>query len=159
MATHTATRADSDFPKSGGTYGNCFVAWGVKELTANPADSDLIDLCRVPKGAIVIGGYVMASDIEAGAGDELDIDLGWRANGDEIADPDGFGNFAAANWTGAAITGLVPVAGNWKPLQGVLLTAGPKTFNAETILGATVVTNAEDTGTGFITMVVFYTMQ
>ena len=157
MATLTATRAEANYPVTKGTYGNLRCAWGTIELTSNNAANTIVQLCRVPKGATVVGGYIMAADLETGS-DELDIDFGWEANGNEVADPDGFGNFAAANWTGAAVTGLIPVAGNWKPLQGVLLTAGPKTFAAETVIAATIIVDAHTGGTGQISVVVFYTV-
>jgi hypothetical protein len=50
----------------------------------------------------------------------------------------------------------VPVAGIWIPLQGVLMSAGPKTFAAETIIQAVVNTDAATGGTGQSTMVVHY---
>jgi hypothetical protein len=35
----------------------CHVAWGTYTLTANPSAADIIQFCRVPAGAVVLGGY------------------------------------------------------------------------------------------------------
>lgn len=150
-----AARASASFPvAAGGSAGQVLCAWGTYTHATNLAATTVIEYCRVPRGATIIGGYWMASDLDTGT-EELDIDLGWAANGDEIADPDGFGNLGV-------ITGDVSVhlgvAGVWIPLQGVLFTAGPKTFNAETVLTALVNTDAATGGTGQSTMVVYYTV-
>ena len=100
----------------------------------------LIDACQhVPH---------LPTDVQA-----WDADFGWAANGDEIADPDGFGNFGVL--TGDAF-GSSEV-GVFAPLGGVLRSAGPKTFNAETLLQLEVNTAANAGGTGRVTAIVFYT--
>lgn len=156
MATVDATRNATGFPVHSGDYGNCHAAWGTINLTSNYAATTTYGFFRLPRGAKVFFGAAYAADLEAGS-DELDIDIGWAANGDEVADPDGFGNFGV--WTGAAVSLLVPVAGNLKFFQGVLLTAGPKTFNAETEIIATVNVDAHTGGTGQITAFALYTTQ
>lgn len=154
MSTLTASRAAATFPVAGmGGAGNLKVAWGTYEIAVNPTAADIIQMCRVPKGATVVGGWVMGDDFDTGT-EAMDIDLGWQANGTDAADPDGFGNFGV--WTGDVITDLIPVAGHWKPLQGVLLADGPKTFAAETVIAATVNTAANATGTGTLSVVVLY---
>lgn len=156
MATLTATRAAAGVPVAGhGFAGNLKVAYGVYTLAANPTIADIIQFCRVPKGATVLGGYLMGADIDTGT-ETFDMDIGWEANGDEIADPDGFGNFGVIS--GDVITELIPVAGIYRPLQGVLLTAGPKTFNAETIISGTVIAAANAGGTGVLSLVVFFSL-
>lgn len=157
MATLTATRASSRFPVAGhGFASNLKVAWGSYTLAANPTAADIIELCRVPQYATVLGGYVMAADIDTGT-EALDIDIGWASNGTDAADPDGFGNFGV--WDGDVVGQIIPVAGSWKPLQGVLLTTGPQTFAAETVIQAVVNVAANAGGTGMITLVVFYTLE
>jgi hypothetical protein len=47
-------------------------------------------------------------------------------------------------------------AGLWYPLQGTLLSLGPRAFSAETTLTATVVTDAAATGTGVTQMVAYF---
>jgi hypothetical protein len=151
-----ALRAATGFPVfGGGSNGNLYVAWGTYTHASNLAATTTIDYCRVPKGAIVIGGFWYADDLDTGT-EELDIDLGWAANGVDSADPDGFGNLGVLT---GDVSVHVPVAGIWVPLQGVLMSAGPKTFSAETLLQAVVNVDAATGGTGQSTLVAFYTMQ
>ena len=154
MATYTATQAAAGFPVHGtGPSGDLKVAFGSLNLATALAADDVIELCKLPAGATVVGGYVMAADLDTGT-EALDIDIGWLANDTEVADPDGFGNFGV--WTGDTVTGIIPVAGHWKPLQGVLLTAGPKTFTAETKIAADVNAAAGTYAAGVMTVVVHY---
>jgi hypothetical protein len=157
MATLTAARASANFPVAGhGFGGNLKVAWGTYTLAANPTAADIIRFCRVPAYATVVGGLFYGADLDTGT-ETLDIDIGWEDNGNEVADPDGFGNFGVLS--GDVITELIPVAGIWRPLQGVLLTAGPKTFAAETIISGTVVAAANAGGTGVLSLNVYYTLE
>lgn len=155
MATLTAARAASTFPVFSPPHGSGIlcVAYGSYTLAANPTAADIIRFCKVPAKATVIGGYLMGADIDTGT-ETFDMDIGWEANADEVADPDGFGNFGVIS--GDVITELIPVAGIWRPLQGVLLTAGPKTFTQETYISGTVVAAAAAGGTGVLTTVVHY---
>lgn len=154
MATLTATRAASTFPVfKGAGAGQLCVAYGTYELAANPSAADVIRFCRVPKGAVVVGGWLMGDDIDSGT-ETFDIDIGWEANGTDAADTDGFGNFGVLS--GDAITELKPIASIYNPLQGVLLADGPKTFAAETIISGLVNAAANAGGTGTLTVVVLY---
>jgi hypothetical protein len=153
MATYTATRAASTFPVSGlPTYPGLGVAWGVYTHATNLAAASIIEYCRVPKGATVIGGFFQATDLDTGT-EELDIDIGWAANGTDLADPDGFGNLDVLT---GDVSVHVPVAGIWVPFVGIIQSAGFKTFAAETTLIATVNTDAAATGTGLSKLVAFY---
>lgn len=157
MATLTAARAAANFPVAGhGSGGALKIAWGSYTLAANPSVSDIIRFCRVPAYATVVGGVFYGADIDTGT-ETLDIDIGWEDNGTDVADPDGFGNYGVLS--GDAITELIPVAGIWRPLQGVLLTAGPKTFSAETIISGTVNAVAAAGGTGVLSLNVYYTLE
>lgn len=157
MATLTAARAAANFPVAGhGFAGSLKVAWGTYTLAANPTAADIIRFCRVPAYATVVGGIFYGADIDTGT-ETLDIDIGWEDNGTDVADPDGFGNFGVLS--GDVITELIPVAGIWRPLQGVLLTAGPKTFAAETIISGTVNAAAATGGTGVLSLNVYYTLE
>ena len=157
MATLTAARAAANFPVAGHGFGGALkVAWGTYTLAANPTAADIIRFCRVPAYATVIGGVFYGADIDTGT-ETLDIDIGWEDNGTDAADPDGFGNFGVLS--GDVITELIPIAGIWRPLQGVLLTAGPKTFAAETIISGTVVAAAAAGGTGVLSLNVYYTLE
>lgn len=154
IGTVAAARAATGKPVSShGFGGNVKVAWGTYNIAAATADNDIIQLCRVPRGATVLGGWLIGEDIDTGT-EAWDADFGWAANGDEIADPDGLGNFGVL--TGDAF-GSSEV-GLFAPLGGVLRSAGPKTFNAETLLQLEVNTAANAGGTGRVTAIVFYTV-
>lgn len=156
MATLTAARAASKFPVGGAgpTYG-LQVAWGVYALAADPSPADIIEECKLPAGATVIGGFVQAGDIDTDSSETLDFDVGWAANGTDDADPDGFGNFGVQ--TGDASVHL-PVAGIWMPFANIIQDPGYKTFAAETKVIVTVVDDAATFTAGPIKVVVFYTM-
>jgi hypothetical protein len=155
MATLTSTRAAATFPVAAPAVGGVMcVAYGSYTLAANPTAADIIQFCRVPAGATVIGGYLQGADIDTGT-EEFNFDLGWAANGAESADPDGFGNFDVI--TGDVSVHLA-VAGIYLPFQGVLQTTGPQTFTRETIIQGVVNVDAATGGTGILTCVVFYVM-
>jgi hypothetical protein len=154
MANLTAARAESTFPVfQSHAAGQLCVAMGTIAITTNPTIADVWSMCKVPAGATVVGGYFYASDMDTNATETIDFDVGWAANDDEVADPDGFGNFGVQ--TGDAITELKP-SGVYLPLQGVLFTAGPKTFTAETTLTVTAVAAAATFAAGQATLVVHY---
>ena len=150
MATVTATRAAAAYPVP--NTGILRVAHGSYTHATNLAAATIIEYCRVPKGAVVVGGWWGGADLDTGT-EELDIDIGWAANGVDVADPDGLGNLDV-------ITGDVSVhvgaAGIWVPLQGTILTSGPLTFGAETTLQAVINVDAATGGTGVTSMVVYF---
>lgn len=155
MATFTGARAASTFPVGGAGQANMLhVAWGTYNIASALSQNDVIEFCKLPAGATVIGGYLQGADIDTGT-ETFDFDLGWAANGTDAADPDGFGNFGV-------ITGDVsvhtPVAGIYLPLAGVIQSAGPKTFAAETKVQGVCNAAANAGGTGYITAVIYYTM-
>lgn len=154
MATYTADAAASTAPVYGtGPAGNLKVAYGSLTLSTTLAQNDVINVCKLPAGAVVLGGYVQAADLDTGT-EALDIDIGWLANDDEAADPDGFGNLGV--WTGDAVAGIKPEVGNYFPLGGVLFTAGPKAFTAETTISMDVNAAAGTYTAGILTVVIFY---
>lgn len=156
MATLTAARAASTFPVGGAGQANLLhVAWGVYTLAADPAPDDVIEFCKVPAGATVIGGFLQGVDIDTDASETFDIDIGWAANGTDAADTDGFGNFGVQ--TGDASVHL-PVAGIYLPFANIIQSAGFKTFAAETKIIGTVIDDAATGGTGLLKVVVYYTM-
>ena len=154
MATLISSRAASTVaPFTGLGAGNACVAYGHYDLAANPTAADIIQLCRLPKGAVVLGGWVSIEDIDTNATEEVDIDLGFAGNGVDTADPDAFGNFDVL--TGDAVAGYTIVAGSHLPLRGVL-TNGPLTLGAETIVQAVVNVDSATFTAGTIFVVIFY---
>lgn len=154
MATVTATRASSTKPVSGhGFAGNKKQAWGVYNVTASLAAGTVIEMCRVPKGAVITGGVFAGSVIESTV-QTLDIDIGYATNGVDTADTDAFGNLGTLN--GTAVAGVKPDTGYRYPLGGVLLTAGPKTMGAETVISLLVNASATTWTSGVLSLVVDY---
>lgn len=156
MATQTATRAASTFPVAGGV-GNAQskkIAWGKLEISSNPPPGEILEFCRVPKGAVIVGGRVMGDKLDSsGSGSALlDIDIG-TVDGSTV-DTDALGNFGV--WNPAAVAGVKPEIGHNFPLGGVLMADGPYTCNAETIIRGTVVASALAFATGTLTVQVEY---
>lgn len=159
MATLTAARAAAAFPVGGfAGAGVVNAAWGKYTLAANPTAADIAQMCKLPAGATVIGGWVRGEDIDTGTA-ALDFDIGWAANGGSgvgaTADPDGFGNFGVLN--GTAVTNYLPEGGIMVPLNGTL-NVGPVSFDAETMIQIVFNVAANAGGTGTLTVVVLYVM-
>lgn len=154
MTTFTAARAAADFPvfeASGG--GILSRAFGTIQVAVNPVAADIYEMCRLPKGAVVLGGLFRVFDLDQGT-ETLDMDVGWAANGIEAADPDGLGNFGVL--TGDAVVGYKPEIGTLMPLGGVLISAGSQTFSAATLIQVTAVATANSFVAGQMTVVVDY---
>lgn len=155
MTTFTTTRAASTFPVFAGA-GSGFVqaAFGTIEVAANPVANDVYEMCRLPAGAIVLGGRIYSDDLDTNATETLDIDVGWAANGTEAADPDGFGNFGPM--TTDTVAGIKPESGYNFALGGKLATDGPQKFSAETVVTVNTVATAATFAAGTLSLVVFY---
>lgn len=155
MATFTAARAASTFPVAKPIGGGVLcVAHGVISVTANPVAADIYQMCRIPAGAIVVGGFIYSGDLDTNATETLDLDIGWADNGVEVADPDGFGNLGVMGTD--TVAGIKAESGYQYPLGGVLITAGPQTFSAETIIQVTCVATAATFAAGTLSVVVYY---
>lgn len=154
MATVVGPRAASTFPVPGLPEQGCLgVAWGYYNITSALSSSDVIEFCKVPAGATVIGGFFQGADIDTGT-EALDIDIGWAANGTDAADTDGFGNLGVLD--GDAVSQFRPVAGIYYPFINIVQDSGYKTFAAETKIIGTVNAAANMGGTGMLKVVVFY---
>lgn len=154
--TFTGTRAKLAFPAAGtGDSLNVKAAFGTYEITANPTAGDIYELCKLPPGAVVIGGWLMGDDLDVGT-EALDMDVGWKANADEVTDTDGFGNLGVLD--GDVVSQIKPEVSLYYPLGGVLRTAGPKLFTAETVVQVFCNVTANSGGTGTLSVVVLYVM-
>lgn len=151
-----AVRAASGLPvfKPVGSGLLC-VSWGTYAHATNLAAATVIEYCRVPKGARIVGGYWSATDLDTNGTEEINIDIGYAANGVDVADPDAWGNLDVLT---GDVSVHMPVAGIWVPFIGVLQSAGPKLLSAETVLTATINVDAATGGTGQSTMVAYYTV-
>jgi hypothetical protein len=155
MTTFTATRAASTFPafQASGSGVLC-AAYGTIEVSANPVASDVYEMCRIPAGAVIVGGRIYSDDLDTNATETLDLDVGWLANGVEAADPDGLGNLGV--FTTDTVAGIKPEAGYNFALGGKLITDGPQAFTAETVIAVTCVATAATFAAGTLSVVVEY---
>lgn len=169
MATLTANQALSTVQPFGhGLAGTLKAAFGKYTLSANPTAADIIELCKLPKNSIVVGGMFYADNIDTNATEELDIDIGWPANGGgsatlttadgttwtnagSSADPDGFINSGVIE--GDAITGLVAAGTSMRPFR---MEGGPYYFSEDTMVQAVVNVDAATFAAGTISVVVYY---
>ena len=156
--TLTATRAAATFPvfKASGAGILC-AAYGTYEVAANVEDGDIFEMCRIPGGSTIVGGWVLADDLDTGT-EALDMDVGWAANGGsgtyDSADPDGLGNLGV--WTGDAITGIKPEVGTYIPFGGVMLNGDLPTFTRETVIQVEANVAAATFAAGALSVVVLY---
>lgn len=158
--TLTSTRAADSFPtfKTGGDIVQ--VARGTYAIAANVEDGDIFEMCKVPAGAVILGGRLIAADLDTNATETLDMDIGWAANGGsgtyDAADPDGLGNLGV--WVGDAFAGgnTFGVAGNGFDLAGILATGIFPYFTRETMIQVEANAAAATFAAGSMSVVVFY---
>lgn len=148
MATLTATRAASGFPAS--LYmgaGVLQAAYGSYDMSANPTANDILEICKVPGGSVILGGWLRVEDLDSNATETIDIDVGTSA------DADAFGNFGVQN--GDAVTNYLPEGGVLLPLHGTLKD-GPVTVSSDTTIQVTWIAAAATFAAGTVTVVVLY---
>lgn len=149
--TTTGTRAASGFPSfTPNGSGYLCAAYGTAAISSNVVVNDIWKLCKLPAGAVVLGGAFWASDMDTGT-ETLDLDVGWADNGSEAADPDGLCNSGVLS--GDAITDFEAAGVNYRPFP---LTAGPITFTRETVIQVQANAVAATFASGTISVVVYY---
>lgn len=147
MAAETLTAnqaADAVQPQKHSFAGVCHTAFGKYSIAANVEDGDIFEMCKLPKGALVVGGAFWATDLDDGS-EAIDMDVGWADNGGSGAtitvsdgteytngggndsDADGFVNSGVL--TGDVITDLVAAGQNYRPF---VMSGGPIYFSEET---------------------------
>lgn len=151
MATLTANQASDRIPATKHSFsGLLHNAYGVLALTANPTAADLLNMCKVPAGALVMSGEFWCSDMDTNGTPTLDIDFGWPSNGGGVetitladgttwtnaggtAAPSGFINSGVLS--GAAVTSQPEIAvgtANYRRFNTFI--TGPKYFSRETTI-------------------------
>lgn len=156
MATVRSTTASANAPASGhGFAGNKKTKYGFYSYTsAGPAAADTIVMCRLPKGAVILGGRFRGRLMElTTSGATLDIDVG-ITSGD--TDTDAFGNLGVLS--GAAKTGIQVGTGYNYAFGGVLLDNGPLTLTQESEIGLTVVASAASFVSSILSLEVDYVL-
>lgn len=147
--TFTGAKAAASYPVFQPMGRNVAVAEGYFTLTEVPEVGDIYKLCKLPAGAIPIGGYLSGTDIDTGT-ETFDMDLGIAANGVEVADPDYFVNSGVMS--GDAITELLAQGKIYRPIVITAATA----LSAETTVQAEVIAVANAGGTGTVGCVILY---
>jgi len=160
--TLTATRGRKGFPVAGeGDGGSLKVARGSYDVAANVEDGDIFEMCRLPAGATIVGGWFRGDDLDTGA-EALDMDLGWAANGGsgtyDSADADGLGNLGVLTGDVFAAGNVANVVSYNYPLNGLLNTGVFPTFTKETVIQIEANAAATTFAAGTISLVIFYTM-
>lgn len=157
--TLTSTQAADSAPvyKTGGN--TVQAAWGTYTIGAVVEDGDIFEMCKVPGGARLIGGFFYGADIDTGT-ETLDMDIGWAANGGsgtyDTADPDGLGNLGVLTGDAFAAGNLSNVAGLLYPLLGLFTTGVLPYFTRETMIQVEANAASHAGHTGTISLVVLY---
>lgn len=158
--TLTATRAASTFPVFQPTgAGLVCAAYGSYDVAANVEDGDIFEMCKVPAGAVILGGHFYGGDLDTGT-ETLDLDIGWAANGGsgtyDAADVDGLGNFGVITGDAFATGNVSNVAGANYPLAGLLVTGVLPSFTMETTIQVEANAAAATFAAGTLSVVVYY---
>jgi len=169
MATNTATRAGTTkSPAASGWAQSQYRAWGTIEVSTNPAPADTFVMCKLPKGAMIVGGWLKGDKLDStGSGTAcLTINIGVNK---AVTTPTGTSvsasstsNALGASWAlgpdAAAVTGYKPETGRNQPLGGLLLSDGPLLVSDDCEAVVTVITSAQGLTTGTLTLFVDYYM-
>lgn len=139
MTTFSASRSAAAFPvfKASGAGILC-AAYGSIEVALNPIAADIYEFCRVPAGAVIVGGYFYGDDLDTDATETLNMDIGWAANGGsgtfDSADPDGLGNLGVLNGDAFATGNVSPEVGLIYPFSGNFINGDLPVFTKETTI-------------------------
>lgn len=159
VVAYTRTRADLAAPVPSPVQGSVVQSlYAVIDITTIAVANDTIDVGYLPKGAIPIGGYFAAVDLDTGT-ETLDMDLGITANsafgGTDVADPDFFMN--GGTFDGDAIATMLPLtnAANLRVFTGPFPVLQ---LSAKTLVQWKCITAANATGTGKLVVRIDYLM-
>lgn len=171
MAIQTATRAG--FSKSSASAGwaqDVKRQWGSLELTATPLLGDVLQMVKLPKGALIIGGALKGDKIDSVASGSflMSVNIGLDKAVTIVADGTSVtaastSNALASAWSigpdAAAVTGYKPDSNVRNvPLGGLLLTNGPLLTTDECFAQITVNASALAFTTGTLILEVDYYM-
>lgn len=163
MTTFIATKAIKGVPTAGvGDGGSLKIAYGTIDVAVNPVAADIYQMCRLPAGATIVGGFFRGDDLDTNATETLDLDLGWAANGGsgtyDGIDADGLGNLGVLTGDAFATGNLSNVVAYNFPLNGLLNTGVFPTFTKETVIQLTAVAACATFAAGSLSVCIFYTM-
>jgi hypothetical protein len=169
MATNVANRSGTQRQAAAsGLAQSKLTAWGTIEVSTSPAPADIFQMCKLPKGALIVGGRLMGDKLDStGSGTAcLTINIGVDK---AVTTPTGTSvssastsNALGASWAlgpdAAAVTGYKPETGRNIPLGGLLISDGPLLTSDECNATVTVITSAQGLTTGTLTLFVDYYM-
>lgn len=116
----------------------------VINITTIAVATNTIDIGYLPAGAVPIGGYFSAVDLDTGT-ETLDMDLGITDNGTDGADPDFFMNGGLFSGDAIATDFILTNASNYRPITGPFPVVQ---LTAKTLVQLIFNTAAAATGTG-----------
>lgn len=170
MANFVATRAGTRVPSaSSGWAQDLKRAWGTIEVTTKPATSDTYVMCKLPKGALIVGGYLQGDKIDSsGSGSAcMTVNIGvdaaiTTATGTSVTTAS-TSNALASAWAlgpdAAAVTGYKPDADVRNlPLGSLLQTDGPLLVSDECNVIVKAANGACGFTSGTMTLLVDYYM-
>lgn len=170
MTTYTATRAGAGRQSAAtGWAVDTKLAWGTIEVSTNPAPGDTFVMCKLPKGAMIVGGALLGDKLDSTATGTacLSINIGVDKavilpNGTTVTSAS-TSNALASSWAlgpdAAVVTGYKPADSVRNvPLGGLLLTDGPLLTTDECNAYVVVITSAQGLTTGTMTLYVDYYM-
>lgn len=168
MTTYTATRAGAGKqPAASGWSQAVQTAWGTIEVSSNPAPADIFVMCKLPKGAVVLGGRALGERLGSGtSAGSISYTFNVGVDGTfKVPDGTSYGAATASNALGtftgvdyAAVTGLRFESGLHMQLGGLLYTQGPFTLSEDQNAIITFQTSTTSFITGTLSLEVDYYM-
>lgn len=115
------------------------------------AATDTIEVCVLPEGATIIGGFIEGNDIDTNGTPTLELDVGWRIGTGSLSSTQLLNSGVI---TGDVVTGFTPEGGFHYPFT---LPRGGKLCTAETDIVVTVTgAPATQNNNGYFNVAVFY---
>lgn len=139
MATLTADRADTGVQPYGGSTNEFCVAYGSYTFSSNPATNDVVELCKLPAGAVLVGGKAFCEVIDTDGTPTAAFELGTSDDTDKY------------------LTSQTLDAEVDKDLTTTLLAAGPMTESTAVTVEAKM-TTAATFQAGSMTVAIYYVM-
>lgn len=168
MTVFTATRgAATRASAAAGLASSKITAWGTIEVTTIPVAADIYQMCKLPKGAVILGGRLLGNQLGSGTSFGstcLTLNIGVDC---AITLPNGTAVTTASTSTALGVLTPEGTAQPWKtevgynqPLGGLLISDGPFTLgdNATVQMAVATVVGAGSFTTGTLTLEVDYYM-
>ncbi len=168
MTVFTASRgAATRQPAAEGSAQSKHTAWGTIEVTILPVAADIYQMCKLPKGAVLLGGRLLGNNLGSGTSfgsSSLTLNIGVDC---AVTLPNGTTVSTASTSTALGVLTPEGTAQPWKtetgynqPLGGLLITDGPFTLsdNATAQMAVATVIASGSFTTGTLTLEVDYYM-